>query len=355
MQQKININPVLRKNLTDLIKHEAETNHSKYYSKDSINNIDFEKYTAGSLLEKIIERFSNYNYKNNSAEHTINLIQNHDKFILSGFTSMFLTYLFSENFPELEEKNNLTYKNNKLNIKTIESGTLENLSIPQLSGKVLLKPNLVSVFPYPETSDYNIIPTVLKKIRENKGISKLYIADGPSLFFDSRLVFENPELKQIAELNDAQLVDLNNSKFFKYTSNKEDSNGNEENNIPFEIYLPELLFEIDYVVSLSNLKEHDQAGFSGAMKNHIGMIAPFQRLRFHRDKNLQEMVPKVYNSIGANFNVMDARKIMINAQQRLYGGKEAEGFGFLYGSNAKEIDSIAYNSLMQKIAFNRGD
>jgi len=37
----------------------------------------------------------------------------------------------------------------------------------------------------------------------------------------------------------------------------------------------------------------------------------------------------------------------------LYSGKEAEGFGFLYGSNAKEIDSIAYNSLMQKIAFSR--
>ena len=353
MQQKIKLEGNIRKNLANLIKHEAEINHSKYYSKDIITSIDFEKYTAGSLLEKVIERFSNYNYKNNSAEHTINLIQNHDTFILSGFTSMFLTYIFSENFPELEEKNNLTYKKNKLNIKTIESGTLENLSIPQLSGKVLLKPNLVSVFPYPETSDYNTIPAVLKKIRENKGISKLYIADGPSLFFDSRLVFENPELKKIAEANSAELVDLNNSKFFKYTFNKEDGRENEENNIPFEIYLPELLFEIDYVVSLSNLKEHDQAGFSGAMKNHIGMIAPFQRLKLHRDKNLKNAVPEIYNAIGANFNVMDARKIMINAQQRLYSGKEAEGFGFLHGSNAKEIDSIAYNSLMQKIAFSR--
>ncbi len=347
MPQKTSIDGIVKQKLVDLIRRESAFSMSRYHFGKWVPEINFGKYIESGLLEKALRRFSDYNGASSGPTEISGIFNEKSSSASGDFVGLFLTYIFSEDAPHLLDGGTLPYKENKMKIKTAECSDIGDIQLPELSGKVLLKPNLVSAHPYPETSDYGIIDFILKKIKENNGVTKLYVADGPSLFFNSNAVFGSMGLQQLASANGAELVDFYGSKYYAYMANS--CGTGETNGDSFVAYLPELLFGIDYVINLTNLKEHNSTGFSGAVKNHLGMIAPFQRLAFHRKMNLLEGIQDVYRSIAANFHIMDSRKFMAGAQQRIYGGTEAPGFGFFYGTDAAEIDRIAFNRLSRKI------
>ena len=285
-----------------------------------------------AFFEKILSKLKTYFYENRSENEVLNLILNENKKYLGGFIELFFTYFLSDNFPKMIISNKVPeyLKENYAFPLANFSTSLESLEFPKINGKIMIKPNLVSIYPYPETTDRGLIEVILRKLRDRNSENEIIIADGPSLFFSSRMSFDN-QLRNIAKKFSAKLIDLNRSTYLKYRFFGKET----------ELYVPKELFDINFLINIANMKERNSAGISGAVKNHFGLIAPFQRLSFHRNGNLIESIKEVYSCLRANLNILDARKVMVCAQQRLYGGVEKLGKGFFYGTDAIELDKHA--------------
>jgi hypothetical protein len=291
--------------------------------------------TKPDYFEKIIGKLNNYYYENLPEKKVMSLLLENDSRSVSAFSILAMTYFMSEFAPRIPyETKKLTYRENMESFTSDHVNDVRKIVFPITEGNVLIKPNLVSVYPYPETTDKQTLEYVVKKTRENNKSGKIFVADGPSLFFSSDLVFQDPELIEIVKKYGAELLDLNSSRFVKYNVHTDDNPAD-------DLYLPEEIFDIDFVVNLTNFKEHNSVGISGAVKNHLGLVAPFQRLRSHREGKIAELISLVYTSLQANFNIIDSRSIMKKAQQKLYGGYEVDGDGFFYGPDAVHIDNEA--------------
>ncbi|MBU1627331.1 DUF362 domain-containing protein, partial [bacterium] len=256
---------------------------------------------------------------------------------VSGFGELVSVYTLSE-AEELSvaTRGNLKYVSNTDPPITLgHTECIEEIPIPHFNGRIMIKPNLVSTYDYPETTDKEFLKYVVKFIREDNPEGEIVIADGPSLFFNSDLVFQDSRLREIAERYNATLLNLNKSRFVRYGDQKDcDNNKN-------DLFVPEDIFEIDFLLNVANLKEHNSTRFSGAVKNHFALIAPFQRLRFHRQNIVPTAVNVVYSRLSANFTILDARQVMLGAQQKLYGGYPTKGVGIFYGTDCNKIDVVA--------------
>jgi hypothetical protein len=303
---------------------------SKLIASGKIEERIFKKNMLDSkFVCKIIDKLGNYYYERKSFNDVVRLIVNKEKKYLDGFIDLFSIYYLSENMPIM---NNLgaipkySYKNYDY-FACAYAKTLKKLNFHGISGKVMIKPNLVSKYGYPETTDIQTIGKIIQKIKKNNKDCTIIIADGPSLFFSSELSF-GKNLRILSREYGAQIIDFNKSKYVKIIINS------------FEFFIPEELQDIEFMINLANLKAHNTVGISGAVKNHLGLIAPFQRLYFHHH-GLLNGINSVYASLKANFHIIDTRKILINAQQRVFGGKEKSAKGYFYGKDAIKMDAEA--------------
>lgn len=297
------------------------------------------------FIEKIIARLSNYNYEDLSSQETLDVLLSQEEKYISGFGELVSVYTLSE-AEELSvaTKGELRYvSHTSPSIALEHTERIERIPIPHFNGRVMIKPNLVSIYDYPETTDGRLLEYVVRSIREDNPDAEIVIADGPSLFFNSGLVFQDSRLREIAERHKAALLNLNKSRFVRY-SNQKNCDDNKE-----DLFVPEDIFEIDFLLNVANFKEHNSAGFSGAVKNHFALIAPFQRLRHHRQNGIPTAVNVAYSRLSANFTILDARQVMLGAQQKLYGGYPAEGLGIFYGTDCNEIDTVVLERMRHRL------
>jgi uncharacterized protein (DUF362 family) len=297
------------------------------------------------FIEKIIARLSNYNYENLSRQGTLDILLSQKEKYVSGFGELVSAYILSEAAHlSVATRCNLRYVSNiEPFITSRHAECIEEVPIPHLNGRIMIKPNLVSIYDYPETTDRKLLEYVVRVIRKDNPDVEVVIADGPSLFFNSDLIFQDSRLREIAERYEATLLNLNKSRFVKYSGQKNDDN------INGDLFVPEDIFEIDFLINVANFKEHNSVGFSGAVKNHFALIAPFQRLKFHRQSSVPTAVNAVYNRLSANFTILDARQVMLGAQQKLYGGYPAEGAGIFYGTNCNNIDTVVLERMRDRL------
>jgi hypothetical protein len=275
-------------------------------------------------------------YNSNLSEIEVKyLLDNNDEKMITILRELFNTYYDAQTENDLANTSStsIPWKNipvefNYLgnNVTAVEN-CLSHLTIPYGS-KILITPNFVSKEEYPETTDINTLESIVCKL-VMKGLKPI-IGDGPSLFFDSEKAFQK----------------------YYYLSKKypvKFQNYNKTTYKPIQktnwsalkiIYVPESLFEVEYVLSLANLKQHNSFTYSGAKKNTMGLISPATRLALHRLPNELRSVAidELDNYFSPRLTIIDAREVMIGAQQKIYGGVAQKGPGFFIGSSANKID-----------------
>jgi hypothetical protein len=189
-------------------------------------------------------------------DKTKSLLAENDPKLIKVLNEILDIYLSAEDLtvvePNTDEKQSLATKPNRGTNSSLES------YLSGLSGRVLLKPNIVSTDKYPETTDLNFLNDVICLIPV--GVDYIAIGDGPSLFFCS----EKP-IQAVADyFRSIQIINFNKTEYTRISERSW--------KVLKTIEVPTILYEFDYIVSIANCKQHDHFGYSGARKNVMGLI-----------------------------------------------------------------------------------
>jgi len=175
---------------------------------------------------------------------------------------------------------------------------------------VFLKPNFNTADPYPASTDFEFLKSVVELVYEASAKSVI-IGESSTVTMNTRKIME--------KLGIFKLLDMETPP--RIYSFEEDNRINKtgENWIKKEIpgakYLknvsiPEILTRADKLILLPCLKTHIQAQFTGALKLSVGFMKPFQRVPLHL-KNIQEKIAELNKIIHPDLIIMDARKCFI--------------------------------------------
>lgn len=167
---------------------------------------------------------------------------------------------------------------------------------------VLLKPNFNTADPFPASTDFEFLKTVVGLIY-NVGAKIVMIGDSSTMSLNTRKVMEKLGIFELEKMeNPARIYVFEERKWVK----KE---------IPAGKYLKsvsvtEFLDRADKLVLLPCLKTHCYAQFTGSLKLAVGFMKPIQRVKLHL-RNLQEKIAELNKLIKPALIIMDARKCFI--------------------------------------------
>ncbi|HCJ66551.1 MAG TPA: hypothetical protein DHV62_04305, partial [Elusimicrobia bacterium] len=144
--------------------------------------------------------------------------------------------------------------------------------------KILLKPNLLSAHPAEEavTTHPEFVRAVAKRVK-NLG-AQVKIGDSPSVPVTKETekiekLWEVTGMKKITQEENVELVNFANSGVREFPS---------KNSFWKKIYLSNIAFEVDGIISLPKLKTHNLMTFTAGIKNLYGLIPGMIKADYHR-------------------------------------------------------------------------
>jgi len=138
---------------------------------------------------------------------------------------------------------------------------------------VLVKPNLVNASPFPVTTHPGCCRAALAYVRRHAPSARLILADGCGDPRHSTMeLFDLLGLRDAAHEFGAELLDLN----------EEPSVRLERPDLSFfrQMHLPGVVLE-SFIFSLPVLKAHSLAGYTGTLKNMMGVLPPLHYAQRH--------------------------------------------------------------------------
>jgi len=203
----------------------------------------------------------------------------------------------------------------------------------KITGKVLLKVNLVSNELYPTTTHPILLETVLKTL---KGLD-LVVGDAHAVDLKNFQVEESPLFK-ICEKYYVPLIDFYQTEMQTLKSPRD-----------YEFTTTTYPFNCNYIISLPVLKFHMQVHMSGALKNAFGYLDKRDRILMHiNKKNIHQGIAELNTFFKPNLTIMDAIETLINAQEVRHGGLKQK-LGYLLASEDPVALDIFGFSLLKKI------
>jgi uncharacterized protein (DUF362 family) len=109
-----------------------------------------------------------------------------------------------------------------------------------------------------------------------------------------------------------------------------------------KVTVPGLLYEVDRVINLTNLKTHCLADYSLALKAAVGYMHPLERISMHKD-NLQQKTVEINLAVMADLTVIDGRMAMISGGPAR--GATCPADLLLIGDHPAAVDYQAYQEL----------
>ena len=203
------------------------------------------------------------------------------------------------------------------------------------SGKIFIKPNIVSYELYPTTTH----PEVLEIILEQLSKREVIVGDAPAIDAGrSNKIIQMSPLKQVCDHYGVKLVNLYSEKMKTIKSSRS-----------YKIKISTLPLTCDYIISLPVLKTHNTCGLSGALKNQFGYLSKQDRLLMHsKIKNINKGIAEVNAAVPTNLFIMDAIETMIKGQECRHGGCP-EKLGFMIaGTDPVALDCFGLQ-LLQKV------
>ena len=169
---------------------------------------------------------------------------------------------------------------------------------------VMLKPNLVNDTPFPVTTPPAFCEAVIAFVRRCTD-APIVIAEGcGAATLETPDVFARLGYVRMARQREVQLIDLNRAHLVRLQ--------NESCHRFPEMWLPEMVFN-HVLISLPVLKAHSLCGFTGSMKNMMGLVPPsryagrygsWKKAAFHQ--RLDDAIVELNRYRSPDFTVFDA-------------------------------------------------
>ena len=203
---------------------------------------------------------------------------------------------------------------------------------------VMLKPNLVNASPHPVTTPPDFCEAVIAFVRRHTD-APIVIAEGcGDADLDTPEIFDRLGYRELAQRHDIELLDLNDATLTCLANDT-------CRQFP-EMWLPEAVFT-HVVVSLPVLKAHSLCGFTGSMKNMMGVVPPrhyagrhgtWKKAVFH--ERLDNAITELNRYRSPDFTVMDATVGL--ADFHLGGARcDPPANRILAGADARAVDREA--------------
>ncbi len=222
------------------------------------------------------------------------------------------------------------------NITTAVNSALDQLKIPNLTGKtVLLKPNVgrevnprlaINTNPDVVTAIFNYFKVRFK--------AKYLIGDSPIINTDTRQAFKQSGYSELLNANGLQFIDLDD----KPPIELEIPNGKILKSIKVTGYWK----EIDYIISIPVLKMHMHTGASLSFKNLKGLIHKRNKVKLHHFQ-AQEIIEPLKNSMPKvkelDVAISDLSRVICPDLVIIDASWAQEGMGPSSG-NAVKLDTI---------------
>ena len=201
--------------------------------------------------------------------------------------------------------------------------------------QVLIKINLNSPFPYPASTDPNMVAGIVDILRE-RGIERIKVGDCTSLgFLPTRNVVRMTGLAD-ALRGRAAIIAFDQGGWVRVETGGGYLPG---------VTVPAAIFEADRVINLANIKTHPLADFSLGMKSLVGFQHPAERRDLHWEW-LQEKIGDLATAIKPDLTIIDARRLFVSGGPN--EGREESGDRVFIGTDWLATDLAAYAYLYTK-------
>lgn len=169
--------------------------------------------------------------------------------------------------------------------------------------KVLLKPNFNTADPFPASTDFEFLKTVVELVYES-GAKEIIIGDRSTYYLSGRGVMEKLGIFKLEKIfPGTHVIVLDEGKYVK----KKIPRGRYLKSVD----LSEILDQVDKLILLPCLKTHIKAGFTGSLKLSVGFMKVIQRIPLHL-RHLQEKIAELNTIIHPSLIIMDGRKCFIS-------------------------------------------
>lgn len=168
---------------------------------------------------------------------------------------------------------------------------------------VLLKPNFNTADPFPGSTDFEFLKTVVELVYECEP-KIVMLSDSSTMSLNTRKIMEKLKIFDLEKMERPPRVyvfderpwvkkRIPNGKYLK------------------SVWVTHYLDRANKLILLPCLKTHFLSQFTGSLKLAMGFIKPFHRVHFHA-RNLQEKIAELNKIIHPDLIIMDARKCFIN-------------------------------------------
>jgi uncharacterized protein (DUF362 family) len=172
-----------------------------------------------------------------------------------------------------------------------------------VAGKtVLLKPNLVDYISGAEINTHPLLIIAAAECFRCLGAKRVMVAEGPGHQRDTRLVLQATGLEQYLKEQRIPFVDLNHDEVVKIRLRADYSRLK-------HLWLPRMVLEADFIVSMPKVKTHHWSGVTLSMKNMFGVVPgvkygwPKNLLHWH---GIQQSIVDLVATVPVHFVVADA-------------------------------------------------
>ena len=152
--------------------------------------------------------------------------------------------------------------------------------IPNISGRIVIKPNFLSANNLLASITPEALEIVLKYFRSRFPQNSIYVAEGSHV---SDVYFKKYHIQELADKYGATLFSIDKDETNWKEIEFDDLCGNK-----CKARISRLYSDANYVVSLTVPKTHANIGVSLSMKNFVGILHPDDRPKFH---GLSDNVP----------------------------------------------------------------
>ncbi len=200
---------------------------------------------------------------------------------------------------------------------------------------VLIKPACNSPYPYPATTDLEVISTMVELVRTRT--SHITLADSSGVLHKpTSVAFEGMGLDVLAEEMGVPLIDLDKHEWVRRHDDRA--------TLLTEAHVTRLLDEFDRLIFLPTMRTHASGRITMALKLGMGLISMPDRQRMHRIQ-LEEMIAELNLYFHPDLVILDGRRCFISGGPDR--GEEREPGIMLASTGRVGIDIEATRILQQ--------
>lgn len=198
--------------------------------------------------------------------------------------------------------------------------------------RILIKINLNTADAYPASTDPEFLAALLDAFLD-KGFNNLLVGDCASIgALPTRKVAKSAGITEVLR-GRADLFCFENEPWVQInTAGKY---------LP-SVTVPRIIFDVDRIIHLANMKAHTLADFSFGLKLGVGYMHPLERCELH-DEFLHEKIAELALAVQPDLTIIDGRRAFVSGGP-VSGRTEKAGI-VLWGENPLAVDVEAYRRL----------